>query len=95
MVSDDRPKEVNKKVLLNIFRSHKKVESLQIKLSIEIIHKFPKETGWGVGEWAGVWDGNAIKLGCDDRCTTINIIKFNELKKKKKSYLGQQLSFIL
>ena len=28
--------------------------------------------GWGVG----VWDGNAVKLGCDDHCTTINVIKF-------------------
>ena len=26
----------------------------------------------------GVWDGNATKLGCDDRCTTINVIKFIE-----------------
>ena len=25
-----------------------------------------------------VWDGNAIKFGCDDRCTTINVIKFTE-----------------
>ena len=39
---------------------------------------FPNETGWGVGGWAGVWDGNAIKLGCDDHCTTINVIKFIE-----------------
>ena len=31
-----------------------------------------------------VWDGNAIKLGCDDHCTTINLIKFIELKAKKK-----------
>ena len=30
----------------------------------------------GVGGCAGVWDGNAIKLGCDDHCTTINVIKF-------------------
>ena len=29
----------------------------------------------------GVWDGNAIKLGCDDHCTTINVIKF--IKKRK------------
>ena len=27
-----------------------------------------------------VWDGNAIKLDCDDHCTTINVIKFIELK---------------
>ena len=35
---------------------------------------FPKETGWG----AGGWDGNAIKSGHDDHCTTINVIKFIE-----------------
>ena len=29
------------------------------------------------GDGLGVWDGN-IKLGCDDGCTTINIIKFVE-----------------
>ena len=33
----------------------------------------------GIG--LGVWDGNAIKLGCDDCCTTINIIEFIKLKK--------------
>ena len=37
---------------------------------------FPNETGWGVGECAGVSGGNAIKLGCDDHCTIINVIKF-------------------
>ena len=31
------------------------------------------------------WDGNVVKLGCDDGCTTINLIKFIELKKKKSS----------
>ena len=30
------------------------------------------------GDALGVWDGNAIKLGCDDHCTTINVIKFME-----------------
>ena len=40
---------------------------------------FPKETGWWAeGDELGVWDGNAIKLGCDDRCTTINVVKFIE-----------------
>ena len=37
-----------------------------------------KERGWGVGDGLGFWDGNAIKLGCDDQCTTINVIKFIE-----------------
>ena len=30
--------------------------------------------GWGDG--LGVCNGNAIKLYCDDHCTTINVIKF-------------------
>ena len=33
---------------------------------------FPNQAGWRMG------DGNAIKLGCDDHCTTTNIIKFIE-----------------
>ena len=37
---------------------------------------FPEETGWGWGDGLGVWDGNTIKLGCGDCCTTINVIKF-------------------
>ena len=32
----------------------------------------------GEGDGLGVWDGNAINLGCDDYCTTINVIKFIE-----------------
>ena len=34
--------------------------------------------GHGGGEGLGVWDGNAIKSGCDDSCMTRNIIKFTE-----------------
>ena len=30
-----------------------------------------------------VWDRKVVKLGCDDGCTTINRIKFTELKKEK------------
>ena len=40
----------------------------------------PTETGWG-GDGLGVWGANAIKLGCDDPCATINVIKLIELKK--------------
>ena len=32
----------------------------------------------GVGDGMGVWDENAIKLGCDHHCITINVIKFFE-----------------
>ena len=41
-----------------------------------------------VGKWRdglGFGDGNTIKLGCDDHCTTRNVIKFIE-EKKCKSY---------
>ena len=30
-------------------------------------------------ERPGVWGGNVAKLGCDDGCTTINIVKIIEL----------------
>ena len=34
-----------------------------------------KGDGLGGGkDGLGVWDGNVIKLGCDDHCTTINVI---------------------
>ena len=33
-------------------------------------------SGWG--DVLGVWDGNAMKFGCDDHCTTINVVKFVE-----------------
>ena len=36
-----------------------------------------KYIGSGGGS-LGDWDGNAIKLGCDHHCTTINVIKFTE-----------------
>ena len=28
--------------------------------------------GWG--DALGVWDGNPIKLDCDDHCMTVNVI---------------------
>ena len=37
------------------------------------------------GGWVGSFDGN-VKLGCDDGYTTINIIKFIELKMFIESY---------
>ena len=35
--------------------------------------------GWGNGLEVG--NGDAVKLGCDDHCTTINVIKFTALNK--------------
>ena len=42
---------------------------------------FPKETVGGREGMLGLWDGNPIKLDCDDHCTTINVI--NSLSNKK------------
>ena len=45
-------------------------------------HRFWKIYGFqmtqvvGWEDALGVWDGNAVKSGCDDCCTTINVIKF-------------------
>ena len=48
---------------------------------------FPKETVQGMGAYAGLWDGNPIKLNCDDHCTTINVINsLNNKKISKKEY---------
>ena len=40
----------------------------------------------GLGDVLGLWDGNPIKLDCDDHCTTINVI--NSLSNNKKSQDG-------
>ena len=45
---------------------------------------FPKEIVWRVGGCAGLWDGNPIKLNCDDHCTTINVLNSLSNKKIKK-----------
>ena len=37
----------------------------------------------GVGDALGLWDGNPIKLDCDDHGTTTNVI--NSLSNKKKN----------
>ena len=36
------------------------------------------------GDGLGVWYENATKLGSDDHCTTINVIKFIEKFNKKE-----------
>ena len=48
----------------------------------------PKETGlFGGGDGLGVWEGNVVKLGCDDGYTTINITQFMELVYIYKIYI--------
>ena len=42
---------------------------------------------WGRDRLA-VWDGNVLKLGCADSCTTINTIKFTEFYFFKKGEKG-------
>ena len=40
-----------------------------------------KEVRLGVRDGLRVWDGNVLKLGCDNGSTIMTIIKFIELKK--------------
>ena len=50
---------------------------------------FPKKTvlgGWG--DALGLWDGNPIKLDCDDHGITINVI--NSLSNKKIKIINLQ-----
>ena len=46
----------------------------------------PKDTGCSGEDELRVLDGNAVKLCCNDHCTTINTIKFTELKNKEESH---------
>ena len=50
------------------------------------------ETGCGGRDRLGVWEGNVLKLGCDDGCATIIIIKFIELKRKKERKIHKHFS---
>ena len=45
---------------------------------------FPNETGWGAWDALWLWDGNDIKLDCDDHFSTTNVINSLSNKKLKK-----------
>ena len=63
----------------NLKKGHNKILSRTNTDSYTLKNlRFPKETDWGVGGCAGLWDENAVRLSCDDHCTTINVIKFFE-----------------
>ena len=51
---------------------------------------FSKGDRVGVRDGPWVWDGNATELDCDDH-TTINVIKFTELKKKKNGQASRSI----
>ena len=45
-------------------------------------YSFQMRRAWGWGDVLRVWDRNAVKFGCEDCCTTINVI--NALSNKKR-----------
>ena len=60
----------------------------------EILSRTDTQVGveWWGRDGLGVWDRNAVKLGCDDHCTTINAIKFIGLKINcERTYLMNSL----
>ena len=63
--------------MMNFFAEH-------IVTDFKQLFGFQRRWVGGWGDSLGVWDGNAIKLGCDDCCEIINAIKFMGLKHKIK-----------
>ena len=69
-----------------IWKKRKQWTSLQNRYWLTDFEKLMVSKGDRLGGWGdklGIWDGNAIKLGCDEHCITINVIKFTKLKKKQ------------
>lgn len=50
------------------------------------VHKSMGSAAWDQPEprTVRVWDGYAVKFGCDDYCTPINVINFIKYKKKEE-----------
>ena len=68
-----------KKDTINLFAEQ------QVTHGLWKTYMLPKETCQGAGkDGLRVCDGKVLKLGCDDGCTTINII--NQMNLKKESY---------
>ena len=61
---------LKKKDTINFFAEQILTQRLQKTYGFQM----RQVVGWG--DALGVWGGNALKLGCDDRCTTVNVIKF-------------------
>ena len=51
-----------------------KIIALKLLLRLGKTYGFQRRQVGGWADALGVWDENAIKLGCDDHCTTINVI---------------------
>ena len=47
--------------------------------------------GVGWEDALGLWDGNPIKLDCDDHCTSINVINSLSNKKIKKKQKNNRI----
>ena len=54
---------------------------------------FPKERGRGVGNALGVWDGNLIKLDCDDHCPTTNVMNSLSNRRSKQTILQRRFTY--
>ena len=61
-----------------------------------LTHRFWKTYGfqrrqfWGWGDVLGLWDGNPIRLDCDDHCKSINVINW-VIKNKQTITVGRDL----
>ena len=54
-----------------------------------------RDSSGGGGNALGLWDGNLIKLDCDDHCTTLNVINsLSNFKKVKNKQTNCSLNLI-
>ena len=66
-----------------------------------LTHRLWKTYGWQMRQVAGwrdalrVWEGHAVKFGCNDCCTPINVIKFINKKKKPTPPQKKQKKILL
>ena len=44
----------------------------------------------GMGDVLRIWDGHTVWFGCDDCCTSVNVIKFIKLKKMLQKFISPQ-----
>ena len=56
-------------------------------------YSFQRRQFWRWGDVLEVWDGNDVKLGCDNHCTTINVIHWviKKLKKDTMNFFADQI----
>ena len=76
--------------MLSVTRGISKNDRTNLFAKQILTHRLGKTYGFQLRQVEGcrdalkVWDGYAVKFGCDDYCTPINVINFIKYKKKEE-----------